>query len=1133
MALKFLNDGYFAGKVGIGIQSPAAKLHVNPTTTDEIAIAINGTQNYSAGEFQRIAAGDASSINRLSIGFGYDNPTDWAIRYSSYGRHEFYTGNDWGNAANTEKMVITSSGNVGIGTGSPGYKLSVDDNSVTNIPKTLLQFDAASIADNGGYNIDFRASSNDLANRYVARIRGIRESSGALSQLSFWTESGSALEQRMTIRASGNVGIGTTSPLKKLSINGGDVAVNNGNSFIVGAAITGNSQIGELGADSGQLQLLTESTRDIKFGSTTYGNIMFLEGTNGNVGIGTTSPAKQLVVRGSAPWIRIEENSASNKRLDLWVDPTSAIGYIGANQSAQQLSFQTAGSDRIRILNNGNVGIGTTNPGYKLDVAGDIRVDSTSVAQIFLDSAASNDAVLNFHENASQKGKIGYDTSLAGIALVAGSGAFSTADMVLLDGGNVGIGTTSPVRELEVQGGGNVYIRVTASTDNDSSALELKNTQETWTIRNEDTNADALHFNSDGGTKMVIETGGNVGIGTTSPAAPLHVLDDSSANVLAKIRIQGDSTSGYGDIGMQSGYIRLFSNGSMCSAWTGGVQYSYINGSTATTLTSTGLGIGTTSPSQKLHVAGNARVTGAYYDSNNSPGTANQVLVSTVTGTDWVDGSGSSIIGGPYLPLTAGSSYPLTGVLYLGNVASDQKIQFQRTGGNVYSIEHDSAKLYFYNRTTTESPLIIQNDGDVLMNAGNVGIGTTSPNRSLHVIGQVAIDNSTSPSGGLLVSPDGTSNKVYSRTGNATSSAHPLDFISGSSTSMRITSAGNVGIGTTAPSQKLHISGNMRLTGAFRDRLNSQGAANYVLTSTGSNGTQWVDASGSSIIGGPYLPLAGGTMTGTAGVLMPDNFRLKIGTSEDLLIFHDGTDSQIFNQIGDLKIRNDQNDGDIVFMSDNGSGGTTEYFTINGTVERNIFYKDTKHPDGVVAHFGNGDDLQIYHDGSNSYIDDAGTGSLFIRASAAINLTNPSGSENIARFIENDRVELYFNGVKKFETTSTGVTVTGDVQIDSALLSNQENTDVDTGTETVANVAIATYTAAFFDFVIKKTTNVRSGTVYACHDGTNVEFTETSTQDLGDTSDVTLSVDISGGNMRLQATTTSDDWSIKSLIRAI
>ena len=111
--------------------------------------------------------------------------------------------------------------------------------------------------------------------------------------------------------------------------------------------------------------------------------------------------------------------------------------------------------------------------------------------------------------------------------------------------------------------------------------------------------------------------------------------------------------------------------------------------------------------------------------------------------------------------------------------------------------------------------------------------------------------------------------------------------------------------------------------------------------------------------------------------------------------------------------------------------------------------------------------------------------------------------------------------------------VAGNVLITAALLSNQENTDVDTGTETVASVAIATYTAAFFDFVIKKTTNVRSGTVYACHDGTNVEFTETSTQDLGDTSDVTLSVDISGTDMRLRATTTSDDWSVKSLIRAI
>jgi len=110
--------------------------------------------------------------------------------------------------------------------------------------------------------------------------------------------------------------------------------------------------------------------------------------------------------------------------------------------------------------------------------------------------------------------------------------------------------------------------------------------------------------------------------------------------------------------------------------------------------------------------------------------------------------------------------------------------------------------------------------------------------------------------------------------------------------------------------------------------------------------------------------------------------------------------------------------------------------------------------------------------------------------------------------------------------------VAGNIKIQSALLSNQGNTDV-SGLELVANVLIASYTAAFFDFVVKKGTNVRSGTVYACHDGTNVEFTETSTNDLGNTSDVVLSVDISGTNMRLLADAATSGWSVKSLIRAI
>jgi hypothetical protein len=278
-------------------------------------------------------------------------------------------------------------------------------------------------------------------------------------------------------------------------------------------------------------------------------------------------------------------------------------------------------------------------------------------------------------------------------------------------------------------------------------------------------------------------------------------------------------------------------------------------------------------------------------------------------------------------------------------------------------------------------------------------------------------------------------------------------------------------------------------------------------------------------------------MTGTiiqngGNIDFSDGRSANFGNGDDLQIYHDAADSFIDNITGNLYIRNYGNDKDVYFQNDDGGGGLANYFYLDGGIAKTVFSRDAQFLDNAKALFGNSYDLQIYHDGSHSYISDTGTGDIFIKASNDVFIQGANG-EFMAEFSENGSVDLYHNGSKKFETTSTGVTVTGDINIDSALVSNQENTDVDTGTETVASVAIATYTAAFFDFVIKKTTNVRSGTVYACHDGTNVEFTETSTQDLGDTSDVTLSVDISGGNMRLRATTTSDDWSIKSLIRAI
>ena len=167
-------------------------------------------------------------------------------------------------------------------------------------------------------------------------------------------------------------------------------------------------------------------------------------------------------------------------------------------------------------------------------------------------------------------------------------------------------------------------------------------------------------------------------------------------------------------------------------------------------------------------------------------------------------------------------------------------------------------------------------------------------------------------------------------------------------------------------------------------------------------------------------------------------------------------------------------------------------------------------------------------------------------SSVRINIDN-DGNQNDRAFLvskDNTLTELFRINEDASANFAGNVSVNGQLNVGDSnadilqvglksVVSYGENTDVDTGTETVKELAIATYQAAFFDFVIKNGTNVRAGTVTAAHDGTNVEFNEVSTVDLGNTNDVKLSVDISGGNMRLRATTLSDNWSVKAFVRAI
>jgi hypothetical protein len=120
-------------------------------------------------------------------------------------------------------------------------------------------------------------------------------------------------------------------------------------------------------------------------------------------------------------------------------------------------------------------------------------------------------------------------------------------------------------------------------------------------------------------------------------------------------------------------------------------------------------------------------------------------------------------------------------------------------------------------------------------------------------------------------------------------------------------------------------------------------------------------------------------------------------------------------------------------------------------------------------------------------------------------------------------------------STPDQVNLQGGAIIHGVLFTSGSNTDVDTGTEVVATISATTYDAVFFDYVIKKSNDYRAGTVMAVWNvalGTT-EFTDFSTNDLGNTTDVVFSVDLLSNTARLKATVASDNWIIKVAVRAL
>ena len=205
-----------------------------------------------------------------------------------------------------------------------------------------------------------------------------------------------------------------------------------------------------------------------------------------------------------------------------------------------------------------------------------------------------------------------------------------------------------------------------------------------------------------------------------------------------------------------------------------------------------------------------------------------------------------------------------------------------------------------------------------------------------------------------------------------------------------------------------------------------------------------------------------------------DSDKINFGNDQDLQIIHNGTSSFITNTAGGLYIRNETSNSLLSLQADNGSGSLGDYVVCNSTDQSvniksagsNRFAVNTtgclfssdvtftgdnynvtwdksadslKFVDNAKIVVGTGDDLQIYHDGSNSYIQDAGEGALRIQGSQV--QIKGSNTNNAAIFKTSAEVELYYDNSLKLETKSDGVDITGELQCDSLDVDGVVNID--------------------------------------------------------------------------------------------
>ena len=218
----------------------------------------------------------------------------------------------------TVASTIDSVG-LGIGTTTPAVKLDIKE-TTSNIAGEIILGGSLALDDIpfGKLNFANTAAANAQTNKILAYIAGEKVGSSNQGELTFATSNSASPAERMRITTEGNVGIGTLLPGVELDVVGD---IRSDREFIVW---TGTTEIGSIGSQAGVLDIRSKTTRDVGIGSATSPQALFVEGTNGRVGIGTITPTTLLDVAGG-----ITGQSLNVIALNTAPASASAAGVLG------------------------------------------------------------------------------------------------------------------------------------------------------------------------------------------------------------------------------------------------------------------------------------------------------------------------------------------------------------------------------------------------------------------------------------------------------------------------------------------------------------------------------------------------------------------------------------------------------------------------------------------------------------------------------------------------------------------------------------------------------------------------------------------------------------------------------------